>query len=104
MPDETVLRAKAKAVIEAGKLSTRPPDRTWGGPGLNVPCVICDRPVSRDELEFEIEFALDADGLRWEKFHLHLRCLSAWEFERTKVGRVAAQWQPVGRHQSVITL
>ena len=29
MPDETVLRAKAREVIRAGKLPSRRPDRTW---------------------------------------------------------------------------
>jgi hypothetical protein len=42
--------------------------------------------VAKDEMEFEIEFARDGGcpepGL--DKFHVHLRCFAAWEFERGK--------------------
>ena len=33
MPDEAILREKARAAIAAGKLPTRRPDSTWGGRG-----------------------------------------------------------------------
>jgi hypothetical protein len=33
-------------------------------------------------MEFEIQFAV-AGGLN--KFHVHIRCFAAWEFERGKV-------------------
>jgi hypothetical protein len=36
-------------------------------------------------LEFEIQFARDGSinpGL--DKFHVHVRCFAAWEFERMK--------------------
>jgi hypothetical protein len=84
MPDEQVLREKARAVIQAGKLPSRRPDRTWGGPGVGAPCAICDLPVTSDELEFEIQFARDGDNPGLDKFHVHVRCFAAWEFERTK--------------------
>jgi hypothetical protein len=83
MPDEVVLRARARSAIQDGKLPTRAPDRTWGGPGLGVACAICELPVKKDEMEFEIEFARDGNldtGL--DKYHVHLRCFAAWEFER----------------------
>jgi hypothetical protein len=41
-------------------------------------------PVQPDELEFEIQFARDGQrgdaGL--DKYHVHIRCFAAWEFER----------------------
>jgi hypothetical protein len=83
MPDEVVLRARARSAIQDGKLPTRAPDRTWGGPGLGVACAICELPVKKDEMEFEIEFARDGNldtGL--DKYHVHIRCFAAWEFER----------------------
>jgi hypothetical protein len=67
MPDEKILRAKAREVVRAGKLPSRRPDRTWSGPGIDNSCTIT------------------APGV--ERFHLHLRCFAAWEFERDRDGR-----------------
>ena len=82
MPDEKALREKARAVVQAGKIPSRAPDRTWGGPGVGAPCSVCDLPVSKDEKEFEIQFARDGDNPGLDKFHVHIRCFAAWEFER----------------------
>jgi hypothetical protein len=82
--DEHSIREKARAVIQSGKLPSRTPDRTWGGPGVGAPCAICDLPVRHTEMEFEIQFAR-ADGNSnpgLDKFHVHLQCFAAWQFER----------------------
>jgi hypothetical protein len=72
-------------VIKSGKLPSRAPDRTWGGPGgVGAQCTVCGRPVTKDELEFEIQFARDGDNPGLDKFHVHIRCFAAWEFERNK--------------------
>jgi hypothetical protein len=84
MPDEPVLRQKARSAIENGKLPVCRPDRTWGGPGIGVTCAVCDLPVKKDESEFEIQFERDGDKPSLDRFHLHIRCFAAWEFERTK--------------------
>jgi hypothetical protein len=84
MPDESILREKARAAIQNGRLPSRRPDRTWGGPGVGAVCSICELPVRKDELEFEIQFAHDGDNPRLDKFHVHIRCFAAWEFERSK--------------------
>lgn len=34
------------------------------------------------EMEFEIEFARDGSNPGLDKFHVHLQCFAAWEFER----------------------
>lgn len=78
--DDSVLRAKARAAIEAGNLPNRRPDRMWGGPGAGARCTICGAPVKHDELELEMEFAVDA-GAGPSKHHVHIRCFSALEFE-----------------------
>jgi len=57
----------------------------WGGPGIGLPCAVCDLPVKTDEPEFEIEFASAGDPTTTEAVHFHVRCFTAWEFERTKV-------------------
>jgi hypothetical protein len=86
MPDEKILRAKAKEVIRTGKLPNQRPDRTWGGPGVGAPCAVCGEPVKRDQLEFEIRFEHDGDIHGLDKFHIHIQCFAAWELERTQGG------------------
>ena len=82
MPDESALRQQARAAIQAGRMPSHRPDRTWGGPGVGARCVICETPMGREELEFEVQFAHDGDNPGLDKFHLHLQCFAAWEFER----------------------
>ena len=83
--DEESLRARVHVVIEQGKLPSRRPDRTWGGPGVGAPCTICERSVTREQMEFEIEFArTDPPGL--DKYHVHTRCFAVWELERQNGG------------------
>ena len=82
MPDEQVFRAKARAAVESDKLPVRRPDRTWRGPGVGAACSVCDEPVTSHQLEFEIQFSRDGDNPRLDKFHVHIRCFAAWEFER----------------------
>jgi hypothetical protein len=108
MPDESLLRDQARYAIRSGKLPSRQPIRTWGGPGVGVVCIICDQPVAQDQmelavgfagdetmreavtkdhLEFEVQFARDGDNPGLDKFHIHVRCFAAWEFERIRDGR-----------------
>jgi hypothetical protein len=86
MPDENLLREKARAVIREGKMPNRAPDRSWGGPGVEAPCSVCGLPVTKDEKEFEIQFSRDGDNPGLDKFHVHIRCFAAWEFERRSAG------------------
>ena len=86
MPDERLLRAKARAAVESGKLPVRRPDRTWGGPGVGATCAVCDEPVTNSQSEFEIQFVRDGDNPGLDRFHLHIRCFAAWEFERRQDG------------------
>ena len=79
--DESALRAKARELIRAGKLPTRRPERTWGGPGEGAHCTICSAPVNRDEVEFEIEFTREDNGPGLDRFHVHVPCFAAWELE-----------------------
>jgi hypothetical protein len=87
MPDESLLREKAQAAVRNGKLPARAADRTWGGPGVGAFCSVCDLPVTKDEMEFEIEFAHDGSNPGLDKFHVHVRCFAAWEFERRSAQR-----------------
>jgi hypothetical protein len=84
MSDESALREKAREVVRQGKLPGKAPTRTWGGPGVGAPCSVCGLPVTKNENEFEIQFEHDGGG-GLDKFHVHIRCFAAWEFERKRV-------------------
>ena len=86
MPDEKVLGAKSREVVLAGKLPSRRPDRTWAGPGIGNSSTICGARIKQDQVEFEIQFAHDGAAPRVERFHVHLRCFAASEFERRQGG------------------
>ena len=93
MPDESLLRDQARYAIRSGKLPSRQPDRTWGGPGVGVVCIICDQPVAQDQMEFAIGFAGDETMPGVDTYHVHLHCFAAWEFERHQDG---------GPHRSLV--
>ena len=57
MPDETVLRTKAREAIRTGRMPSRRPDRTWGGPGVGLVCTVCGEAVTKDQLEMQVEFS-----------------------------------------------
>jgi hypothetical protein len=61
--NEESVREKARDALRSGKLPRRNPDRTWGGLGVGAMCTICDLPMRRDEMEFEIQFARDDSNL-----------------------------------------
>ena len=86
MPDETILREKAREVVRTGKLPSRRPDRTWAGPGVGASCALCGEPLKQDQLELEIGFAHKGDRPALDTFHIHVRCFAAWESERRQGG------------------
>jgi hypothetical protein len=87
MPDEPILREKAREAIQSGRLPIGKPDRTFGGQGSGVTCAVCGHQVKRDQVELEIEFNRPGIMPVLDRYHLHQRCFAAWEFERTKVSR-----------------
>ena len=54
----------------------------WSAPGVGAPCVVCDRPVEKAEMELEIQYARDGGAPHFDVFHVHTRCYAAWEFVR----------------------
>jgi hypothetical protein len=87
MNEESKLRERARDSVRGERLPNRRPDRTWGGPGMGVACVICGAPVKHDEMGYEIEFSpADADS-DVGNYHLHVRCFAVWESEREMLER-----------------
>jgi hypothetical protein len=85
LDDELVLREMARTAIRRGRLPSRRPDRTFGGPGTRVVCAVCKELVTPDQTEMEIEFRRHGMQPGSDRHFLHVRCLAAWEFERTKI-------------------
>ncbi len=57
----------------------------FGEPGSGQPCVVCSKPLTRDEMMVELEFHRHGVTPGLGRYHLHHRCFAAWEFERTKI-------------------
>ena len=101
MPEEPILREKARDAIRGGRLPAAKPSRTITGPSAGATCALCGDPVLPGEIEFELEFragpppedksfrdTLERLRARPEvrRCHLHLPCFAAWELERVKIG------------------
>jgi hypothetical protein len=71
---ENELRARARVLIEQGRLPRTEPARTWGGYGINQPCAVCAQPISSTEVEYEVREG-NTD------YRLHFICHAAWQFE-----------------------
>src|SRR5688572_28141782 len=78
MGGENTLQEKARNLILAGIVPHRPPDRMWGGAGVGVQCIVCDRPVKRDQTGLELEYT-DGAGAAEVNHHAHVPCYSALE-------------------------
>jgi hypothetical protein len=99
MNDESVLRAKVRAAIAAGKVPDHAPELTWGGPGSDAECAICSGRVGSGEVEFEVEFARTDGASGLEKYHFHVRCFAAWELERRGIELAGEATSPApGEH------
>jgi len=85
MPNEDEVRALARQALKRSTIPRRDPDRTWGGPGVDMACSICGKRIPPTITEYELQFSHDGAHPGLDRFHLHLRCFAAWEMERTKV-------------------
>ena len=101
MPDEPILRAKAREAILNGRLPAARPSRTVYGQRSGAICTVCGYAVRRGEMHYELEFQAspppEGKSLRdtlqrlngWPEIRrsiLHGRCFDAWEFECSEVG------------------
>jgi hypothetical protein len=99
--DEAALREKAREALRTGTLPSRRPDRTWGGRGVGADCTICSRPVTPDELEFEVEFTGDGHGGP-DTYHFHIQCFTVWSSELETVGSSPASPANGPHHDPVL--
>jgi len=72
----------AQAPVGPGELPDRDPDRMWGGPSPGGPCAVCRTLLRLGELEIELEFYRNGDSSDADRYHVHVRCLSAWHAQK----------------------
>ena len=88
MPEiERALRTMIRQCLQDGTLPRLKPCATWGGPGTGRACRACGRPITKDQMEFEVDVASGEPAsqvLRAESqvLYLHATCFAAWELER----------------------
>jgi hypothetical protein len=72
LPDETALRLLAARKIEHGALPSVAPDTASVGKGSDLPCSLCEQPISASEYEYEYA----SGGSEPPRFHHH--CQEIW--------------------------
>jgi hypothetical protein len=75
---EAELRPIARERIASGQLPREAPSRIWGGHGTGQLCALCDKPIERDEVEYEVEEHIDGTV---QLFRFHMVCQSVWQLE-----------------------
>jgi hypothetical protein len=100
MSDSVTIRDKVLAAVHDGTLPDCSPQRTWGGQGSGASCAICGELISRDEVEFELEFARGSGGSGPgsgpDNYRVHFGCFSLWETERRKLELARARLSDAG--------
>ena len=48
-------------------------------------CSLCGDLIAVDQVEMELEFKRHGIPAGLDRYYLHIHCLAAWEFERTKL-------------------
>jgi hypothetical protein len=81
---ETTLRVNVRQRIEHGRLPGVRPREIAAGYGSGHICVVCDKPVSSKQVEYEVE-----DAGTGKRLHFHSECHSLWQSECTQ--RVSQQ-------------
>jgi hypothetical protein len=83
--DESLLQEKAREAIRRGTLPRTRPDRRFGRPGVGETCAVCGEAVGRNEMAFEIEYNRHGETPGVDRYHLHIRCYTAWEIARSQL-------------------
>lgn len=75
---EARLRMIARERIATGQIPCDPLARTWGGYGTEAVCALCDRPIRKDEIEYEVEPHCQEGA---QTLRLHIVCYAIWQLE-----------------------
>lgn len=74
------LRSLTRDRLQRGELPREKCQVTWFGPGVGQPCVLCQCPVARLEIECECEQPGGAT------LRFHQACFAVWDDERRQLG------------------
>jgi len=80
MSGDTLLRAKAHAAIELGRIPGRRPDHLRGGRASRGYCGACRSSMKMGEVALEIQF-VENGGASTTTHDVHIRCYVALEGE-----------------------
>jgi len=78
--DEHELRLEARCRIASGRLPREPEQSLWAGAGDGLVCSLCDREIDSQQIEYELQFALQPQIV----YRFHRICHQAWELECMK--------------------
>lgn len=73
---EEDLRSIARQLISDGRLPVIFSENLFGGYGSGLPCCLCEQPIERKHVEYEV-----TDPRNGRAFRFHLVCHAAWELE-----------------------
>jgi hypothetical protein len=59
---------------------------------------VCGEAITKDQLEFKVQFAQDGSNPGLDKFHIHVRCFAAWVLERPEGGPAHLAFFPLLPH------
>jgi hypothetical protein len=76
---EQELRPVARERIAKGQLPRYAPSTIWGGYGSGNLCSLCDQPIERDQIEYEIEDP--GEHAASSTYRFHMVCQSIWQLE-----------------------
>jgi hypothetical protein len=78
-PSESTLRQLAREKRQQGALPGNTAHMCWAGPGSGQVCCLCDRPIQKDHVEYEMETRPITTNMRI--FRFHELCYRAWRAE-----------------------
>ena len=82
--DENSLRLMfARDAIQFARVPGRAPDRVSKGISEGERCAVCEMSIKKDTLGYKVEFTQNTRD--FVSYHLHNRCLAAWEHACEKV-------------------
>ena len=79
---DTELRARIHRLIDQGSLPVMHPERVAGGYGFGRKCDACDEPITRDQIEYEVE-----GGRYGVPLEFHLGCYVLWQLDCAELTR-----------------
>jgi hypothetical protein len=83
-PLDPALRERARMRMRLGSLPMCHPEASYAGYGTGMQCVVCEQPISRADVEFEMGFP-DLNHLTTVIIHMHFKCRLIWETERASL-------------------